>query len=151
MPTLTTPPRKVIYLIGSLRNPQVTEFANVLERATGYEVFASWMAAGPIADDSWRDYENARGRGVREALTGYAARHVFGFDKYHLDRADAAVLLMPAGKSGHMELGYTIGKDKPGFIVFDAEPERYDVMWNFASGIAFTMAELVPMLKRAVG
>jgi hypothetical protein len=143
--------RKVVYLIGSLRNPAIVEVANALEEATDYEIFASWFAAGAGADDAWRDYEKARKGGLREALAGYAAQHVFKFDKEHIERADAVVLVMPAGKSGHIELGYALGQGTPGFILFDAEPERYDVMLNFATGIAFNLDELVLLLKRCIG
>jgi len=37
-----------------------------------------------------------------DALKGYAADHVFEFDKHHLDRCDTAILVLPAGKSGHL-------------------------------------------------
>jgi len=137
----------VIYLIGSLRNPQIPIIANQLE-AGGFEVFADWYSAGAIADDSWRDYEKSRGRTYRQALKGYAARHVFAFDKYHLDRADAVVLVAPAGKSGHLEFGWALGKGKPGFYLLDS-PERWDVMLQFATGVTDSITELLAMLKEA--
>lgn len=145
--------RKVVYLIGSLRNERIPDFATELEALTGYEVFADWFTPGPQADDYLQAYIAKRRTtaGIRAALDSYAARHVFEFDKEHLDRADAAVLLMPAGKSGHLELGYTIGRGKPGFILFDEEPERVDIMLQFATGITFSREELVRLLKRAVG
>jgi nucleoside 2-deoxyribosyltransferase len=127
---------KSIYVIGSLRNPNVTELGHAL-RELGFDAFEDWMAAGPEADDYWQKYENARGHRFDQALAGYAAQHVFSFDKFHLDRCDAAVLLLPAGKSGHLELGYMIGKGKPGYILMEKEPERFDVMYNFASGVFF--------------
>jgi len=132
---------KSIYLIGSLRNPAVPEFANEL-REFGFDVFDDWFAPGPAADDFWRDYEKVRGHSYGEALKGYAARHIFEFDKFHVDRCDAGIMLMPAGKSGHLELGYMLGKGKPGYILFDQEPERYDVMYQFATGIFFKKEDL---------
>jgi hypothetical protein len=137
---------KTIYLIGSLRNSKVGEIGNDI-RSYGFGVFDDWLAAGPIADDSWRDYERQRGHNYREALAGYAARHVFNFDKHHLDRCDIGVLVCPAGKSGHLELGYIIGRGKPGFIMMDDEPERFDVMYQFANGIAYNVPELIEMIK----
>ena len=136
---------KSIYLIGSLRNPAVPLLAEDL-RFAGFDVFDDWYAAGPEADDRWRDYENARGHTYAQALQGYAAQHVFRFDKYHLDRCDAAVLLMPCGKSGHLELGYMIGQGKPGFVLFDEIPERYDVMLAFASGVFVDQSSLTEAL-----
>lgn len=136
----------MIYLIGSLRNPKIPSIASHL-RGEGVEVFDDWYAAGEKADDAWRDYEKLRGRTYPEALAGLAARHVFEFDKTHLDRADAAVLVAPAGKSAHLELGYILGKEKPGFILLEDEPERWDVMLQFAWGVFFNMDDLIIALR----
>lgn len=134
----------ILYLIGSLRNPQVPVIAEQL-RAAGHSVFDDWFAAGPEADDKWRDYEQARGRSYREALSGYAAGHVFDFDRLHLERADVVVLMLPAGKSGHLELGWALGKGKPGYILLD-NPDRWDVMYKFADGVFYSVDELVVAL-----
>lgn len=137
---------KSIYLIGSLRNPAVPALGQEL-RQRGFDVFDDWMAAGPEADDFWQKYEKFRGHSFDQALAGHAAQHVFKFDKFHLDRCDAAILLLPAGKSGHLELGYMIGSGKPGFILMDKEPERYDVMYNFASGVFFNREKMFDRLR----
>lgn len=137
---------KSIYIIGALKNPDIPEFANELE-AQGFEAFCDWHAAGESADDSWRDYSKLRKRSYREALRSYSAQHIFAFDKYHLDRCDLAVMLTPAGRSGHIELGYVIGRGKPGYILFDVTPERYDVMVNFATDVFFSKEELFKTLK----
>jgi len=78
-----------IYLIGSLRNPEVPKLAEVL-REEGFEVFDDWFAAGPEADDYWRSYELGRGHTFVEALQGFAAKHVFEYDRRHLDRCNIA-------------------------------------------------------------
>ncbi len=137
---------KSIYLIGSLRNKTIPEIANLLEEQ-GFEVFDDWYSPGPEADDYWRKWATARGMSYGEALGSYAAQHVFEFDKYHIDRCDIGVLVMPAGRSGHLELGYMLGKGKPGFILFpNGEPDRWDVMTQFATGVAFDMKQLVAQL-----
>lgn len=135
-----------VYLIGSLRNPEVPRVAAQI-RAAGFEVFDDWYAAGPTADDAWRDYEKARGHKLPEALRGHAARHVFEFDKEHLDNSDVVVLLLPAGKSGHLELGYAIGQNKPSIVQLDADPDRYDVMYRFAAAVTVTTEETVSRLR----
>ena len=134
-----------IYLIGSLRNPQIPHIANEL-RTVGYDVFDDWFAPGPEADDYWQKYETARGRTYKEALEGYAAKHIFEFDNYHLRRADIGILAAPAGKSGHLELGWLIGRNCPCYVLFDKEPERWDVMYRFANGVFFSMEELIDTL-----
>ena len=133
---------KFIYLIGSLRNPEVPIVAKAL-RAAGHEVFDDWFAAGPEADDYWMRYEQDRGHTFAQALDGYAARHVYEYDRSHLDRCGVGVLLMPAGKSGHLELGYMIGQGKPGYILLPSEPERFDVMYRFANGIYTNVGDLI--------
>lgn len=138
---------KSIYLIGSLRNAKIPTIANELEEHTGIEVFSDWYSPGPDADDHWRDYEKARHRTYGEALNSYAATHVFEFDKHHIDRCDVVVMAMPAGKSGHLELGYALGKGKPGYILFEEEPERWDLMYQFATGIFFDIEDLKQELK----
>ena len=122
---------KSLYLIGSLRNDQVPVMANQI-RELGFDVFDDWYAAGPEADDYWQAYEKARGHSYSEAMEGHACNHVFNYDRTHLDRCDLALLLMPAGKSGHLEFGYFIGSGKPGIIYLPEEPDRYDVMYRFA-------------------
>jgi hypothetical protein len=135
----------MIYLIGSLRNLEIPKIAAQLRTLTGQEVFDDWYAAGPEADDYWRDYEMDRSHTYRDALRGYAARHVFEFDKKHLDRATTVVLALPAGKSGHLELGYALGRGKRGFILLD-NPERWDVMYQFATGVYDDVNELAEAL-----
>ena len=130
-----------IYLIGSLRNPEVPLIARYL-RKRGFEAYDDWYSPGPEADDRWQAYEKKRGRTFDEALQGWHARQVFEMDKRHLDRCDAGVLILPAGKSGHLELGYVAGQGKPVYILLDKEPERYDCMYGFA--------KVVPSLRALV-
>jgi hypothetical protein len=121
-----------IYLIGSLRNDKIPEIAKAF-REGGIEVFDDWYAAGPEADDYWKSYETSRGRTYKEALEGYAAGHVFDFDFHHLNRVDGGVLVLPAGKSAHIEFGYLRGLGKPAYVLFPGEPaeDRWDVMYRF--------------------
>lgn len=137
----------VIYLIGSLRNREVPVVGEYLRKETGHEIFDEWWTGSEDADDWLRDYFKFRKLGYKEAIHSYAARNTFEFDKKHLNRADCAVLVMPAGKSGHLELGYIIGQGKPGFILFDAEPERVDIMHNFANDVFFNKEDLVKAIK----
>jgi hypothetical protein len=138
---------RMIYLIGSLRNPAVPHLADRL-RARGLDVFDDWYSAGPEADDHWQAYEKARGRSMREALDAPHAHTVFRFDKMHLDRATDVVLVMPGGKSAHLELGYSVGMGKRAFVYFDKEPERWDVMYRFANAVCFGENELIDELSK---
>lgn len=136
----------IVYLIGSLRNPEVTKVAKIL-RSKDIEVFDDWHSVGEKADDEWMKYEKERGRDFQQALQGHSAKHCFEYDFHHLNRADIGVLVSPAGKSGHLELGYMLGQGKPGFIYMPDEPERWDVMYLFATGVLRHVNGLVAELE----
>lgn len=133
---------KSLYLIGSLRNVDIPRIASKL-RETGLDVFDDWYAAGPEADDYWKSYSQARGDDYRSALRGYAAKHVFDFDRSHLDRVDCGLLVLPAGRSGHLELGYVVGSGKPGYILLPDDHDRWDVMYGFATKIFYSEEEMI--------
>lgn len=135
-----------IYLIGSLRNDRVPIIGNTL-REHGFEVFDDWKAAGPEADDYWMEYEKARGRTYKEALRGAAAKNVFQFDRRNLMESDVAVLVTPAGKSGHLELGWMAGRGKRTYVLFEDEPERWDVMYQFTNDVFTNLDDLIHELK----
>jgi hypothetical protein len=137
---------KSVYLIGALKNSQIPVLGNEL-RALGLDVFEDWFSPGPDTDTYLYEYEKQRGHNYKQALKGYAAQHNFTFDKFHLDRCDGAIMYMPCGKSGHLELGYVLGCGKPGYILFDAEPERMDIMYNFATDVFFNKQELFNHLE----
>lgn len=133
--------------MGALKNPKIPVIGNEL-RKMGFDVFDDWFSPGPEADDFWRKYEKVKGTSYKEALDGWAAKHIFEFDKSHLDRCDMAVLVMPSGKSCHLELGYMIGCGKPCWVLFDNEPDRWDIMYRFANGVFFDIEELKKELEK---
>jgi recombination endonuclease VII len=139
-----------VYIIGSLRNDKVMEVADGV-RSLGCKAFDDWISAGPEADDYFQKYYTRRGLTYAEALRSEPAEHIFYFDKSHLDLCDAGILVMPAGKSGHLELGYLAGKGKRTFILQDKDPERYDIMPQFAdTGVFSTMESLLETLKHEI-
>jgi nucleoside 2-deoxyribosyltransferase len=140
-------PTKAVYVAGSMRNEKVPLVAEAI-RACGIDAFDDWFAPGPEADDNWKQYESFRGRTYKEALHGYAAKTCYELDKKHLDRCTHFVLVSPAGKSAHMELGYMVGKGKRAYVLFDGEPDRWDIMYQFATDVFFGTPELLEELKR---
>jgi hypothetical protein len=139
--------KKKIYLIGSLANKNIPHIANRI-REHGYEVFDQWWSPGPLADSYLGHYAKIRGMGYKETLQDYAAKNIFEFDKKHLLRADAAIMAMSAGKSAHLELGFFCGSGKPGYVLFDKEPSKVDIMYQFASDLFFNEEELFARLRK---
>lgn len=142
------PTKKMIYIIGSLRNDIIPDIG-LKVREAGFDAFDNWFSAGPTADDSWQEYSKRRGLTYTEALQSREANHVFRFDKAYLDLCDAAILVLPAGKSGHLELGYVLGLGKPAYILLDEETEknRYDVMPQFATMISNNLDDIISDIR----
>ena len=136
----------MIYLIGSLANKKIVQITKTL-RDEGFDVFSEWMASGEGADQRWWDYFQALGIGFDEAINSPFVNTAFNFDLNHLDSADTVVMVMPAGRSAGIELGYALGKGKLGYVLFDGEPERPDLMIKLATGIFYSLEELVKQLK----
>ncbi len=136
----------LVYLIGALKNTRVPIIGNLL-RTANYDVMDEWFTPGEHADENWQKYEKLRGRTYTEALKGRAATNIFLFDKAYLDLADVAILIMPAGKSAMLELGYAKGTNKYTCIFLDGQdPDRYDIMPNFADKVLTTKEELLQWL-----
>lgn len=138
--------KKQVYIAGSLRNNAIVNIHKWIEENTNWTVFSDWKAAHPDGDDAWRDYEKSLGYSFKQALKRPAAQNIFQFDKKHIDASDAMVLVLPAGKSGHLELGYAVGKGKKTAILLEQEdPERWDIMYQFSTVVS-SMMELKEFL-----
>ena len=61
-------------------------------------------------------------------------------------RCEAAVLVLPAGKSGHLELGFMAGMGRKTYVLYQEEPERWDLMYKFADGVFIDQDELIHAL-----
>lgn len=138
-----------IYIIGSLANPEIPRIAAKL-REEGFDAFDQWHAVGPEGDKWWQEHFKAKGYNLAQSLKMDFVQTAFNFDKKHLDRCEAAVLVLPAGKSGHLELGYCIGRGKPGFILMEGDPDRYDLMYGFAT-LCYSMEDLIDALNTPAG
>lgn len=135
----------IIYLIGALANEKIPEIAQQI-RAVGHDVYDQWWCPGPDADRHWQAYCKFRGWTYAEALNEWHAKQVFEIDKFHLDRSDAGILVLPSGKSAMAELGYLTGQGKPVYILVTKEPEKYDIMPEMAAGVFESLADLMKVL-----
>lgn len=137
-----------IYIVGSLRNPKIPVIANML-REDGHYVFDDWYGAGERADDHWRNYEINRGRPYVEAIKGKAPQNICAFDRANIDASDTVVLVLPAGRSGHMELGYAVGSGKRTHILLDKDYDRWDVMYALADEVHESLDRMRFILRAA--
>lgn len=80
-------------------------------------------------DPKWKNWKAEQ---FIEALDHPLARDGFRVDMNALKAADLCVLVMPCGRSAHLELGYCVGSQKPtGILLTDGEPELMYAMADF--------------------
>lgn len=74
-------------------------------------------------------------------------------DKAGLDWADTAVLVLPCGRSSHMEAGYAVGQGKELFIYGDLPIGEFETMYGFSNGLFRydEIHELMATLKKPKG
>lgn len=135
-----------VYIGGALANPEIVRLTRALLDA-GYDAFSEWYTPGKEADVLWRDYELALGFDYRTALQRPSAQNTFNFDRRNIEDSDVFVMLLPCGKSAHLELGYAAGRGIDTVIYMPEQPERWDVMYNFAGAIVYNDDELLKALK----
>ncbi len=133
-----------IYVASSWRNRDQPSLVNNLRRA-GHEVYDfrdhsgyEWSDIGP----KWQSWDT---RQYREALTHPLAEERYLLDWRAMEWSEATVLLLPCGKSAHLELGYAVGVGKPAFIVLDDHTEP-ELMYKMAT-LVDTYDELTKELE----
>ena len=135
-----------IYVASSWRNT-VQPLVVATLRAAGHEVYDFRNPrAGDTGfhwseiDPEWKQWSPRR---FREALDHDIAQDGFMSDFTAMRWADACVLVLPCGRSAHLEAGWFVGAGKPLAILLDegSEPE---LMYRMArTGICLDFAETV--------
>jgi len=139
-----------IYLASSWRN-QNQPLAVQMLRNAGHEVYDfrnpapgntgfSWSEI----DTDWLDWTPQR---FIEGLSSPIAVDGFSHDKAALDWCDTCILLLPCGRSAHLEAGYAIGKGKPTLIVLDNERFEPELMYLLADKIVHDLSRMLPALS----
>jgi nucleoside 2-deoxyribosyltransferase len=84
---------------------------------------------------------------IRRALLTPTAEHGFANDWNAMQWADTGVLLMPSGRSAHLEAGYFVGARKPLHILL-ADQQEPELMYLMATSISRSIAELIHWLAQ---
>lgn len=104
-----------IYLASSWRNAhQPTVLAEL--RAAGHNVYDFRNPAPGDAGFRWRhvaDRPIETCADLRAALAHPMAQRGYGHDRRGMDRAQGCVLLLPSGRSAHLEAGWIGGTGRP--------------------------------------
>lgn len=134
-----------IYIASSWNNKEdVRQLAEYL-RGYGLEV-------DDFTDDSegryvfhWNELGNLEEIDAKNFMEDERTQKAFKQDKEMLDWADMVILLLPAGRSSHLEAGYAVGCGKP-LLIFAPHgfPKgEFDVMYGFAEKLCDDVIEIL--------
>jgi len=133
-----------IYVASSWRNIGQPTVVKAL-RANGHEVYDFRNPeTGSVGfhwseiDPKWQSWRSDEFRTALEhpiSISGLTADH------RAMDWSEGTVLVMPCGRSAHLELGYAVGQRKPTFILLaDGEPE---LMYGLVTYLCISLDELL--------
>lgn len=137
-----------IYVAASWRTPLQPAVVAAL-RGAGHEVY-DFRQDGFAWEEIDPDWKNWTPEQSRAALSAPPAIRGFTRDKGALDRCALNVLVLPCGRSAHLELGYTIGQGKPGIVFWpqDVHPYDPDLMYGLCDYFVTTFEELLIVVAR---
>lgn len=133
-----------VYVASSWRNLLQQGVVHTL-RAAGHEVYDfknpkpgddgfRWLEIDP----NWKQWTPKL---FRDSLDHPVAKAGFESDWNAMKWADCCVLVMPCGRSAHLEAGYFVGAGKPLYILLsDGEPE---LMYRMATKVCVSFRELL--------
>lgn len=101
-----------------------------------------WSDLDP-EDPNWRAWPPEK---FRKLLDHPLAKSGFASDKAAMEWADVFVLLMPCGRSAHLEAGWAVGQGKPTAIFLDRQNEP-ELMYKFADVCVTSTFELESWIR----
>jgi nucleoside 2-deoxyribosyltransferase len=129
-----------IYLASSWRNPHYPQVLRQL-RDQGHEVY-DFRDTGFLWRDISSDFLDKPNTQWPMMMAGSdVARQHFQKDFAALDSCDKCVLLLPCGRSAHLEAGYAMGQGKPVDIILGPEKIEPELMYLMADQI-YTATDL---------
>lgn len=138
-----------IYLASSWRNEQQPALVSTL-REWGHKVYDFKNPAPGQEGFSWREidpnWQRWTAAEYAAALKTPIACHGYTFDMRAMEWADTCVLLLPCGRSAHLEMGWFAGRGKR-TIVMTRDGEEPELMALMCNHIVWTLNDLEAALK----
>jgi len=132
-----------IYVASSWRNEHQPQVVRELREA-GFEVYDFREKRGP----RWGEGPSWGATEFRPGLLTLEATEKFWLDMDALITSDAGVLVLPSGRSAHLEAGHLIGASRPLVIYIPEgvtiEPE---LMYRMATAVCGTISEVIKILN----
>ncbi len=133
-----------IYLASSWKQARTVDLVAQALRDAGHQVYAfTEPDQGHYTFDARSEFGSwAAGATAQQMMETPQAQKAFAADREGLDWADTCVLILPSGRSAHLEAGYAVGQGKDLFIYDLPAAGEWDVMYGFARKICPDFVEL---------
>lgn len=143
-----------IYLASSWRNSYHAETLRFLES----HHWSVYNFRKPIPGDNgfhWsevdRDWQRSNLEGYQKMLKHPLAEEGFEKDFSAMSHSKACVLLLPCGRSAHLEAGWFIGKNCPTYVYTPpGEPIEPELMYKMATGVYGDLDTMADAIKRNI-
>lgn len=127
-----------IYVASSWKNPKQVEIVRLL-RSLGHEVFdfrnpeiEGYGFNWDEVDPNWKEFKPSQ---VVAALDRPVAQAHFELDYKAMRWATCCVLVLPAGRSSHIEAGWFAGSNRELHILLDQDDLGLELMYRVATKI----------------
>lgn len=139
-----------IYVASSWRNPFQPDVVSALREA-GHAVYDFRNPFNGIKGFAWSDidpgWQDWSAAGYRDALTKHpVAARGFVSDLRGMQWADTCVLVLPCGRSAHLEAGWFCGQGKR-CIILTRDGEEPELMALLATDICISLREVLDVLE----
>lgn len=141
-----------IYLASSWKMKDTVLIISEILRNSGHEVDAfcdetnrisfNWNELIEIMKNEGTDIQKIT---AIEMMQHWRVQEAFKEDKKWIDWADAVIMLMPCGRSAHLEAGYAVGSGKRLYIIGGFEKGEFETMYGFAHEM-YTYNELEKLI-----
>lgn len=143
-----------VYVASSWRCERQPEVVSRL-RDAGHTVYDFRAPKGPGSRGfSWHELDpsipvgpadlNLPAEQIREMLESPIAEEGFASDMHALEAADVCVLVLPCGRSAHLEAGWAAGAGK--YVIVLLEDGEPDLMWKMAEALCLTIGDVVTIV-----
>jgi hypothetical protein len=152
---------KKIYIASSWRNMVHAKVVDMLREA-GHAIFdyrnppdfpvlpkgypkRVWSAVDPVDPIGWEEWSIER---FVEELDNPIVRQGYERDMEGLKWCDTLILLLPSGRSAHLEAGYAVGQGKELLIVLNSEDPRFapELMYLMATRVLKDVKDIISAL-----
>lgn len=140
-----------IYVASSWRNNNQPNVVQAL-RKVGHEVYDFKNPAPGNTGFGWKqlglgETKTWTPKILRQALKHSVAQSGFDLDMNALKDCDACVLVLPCGRSAHLELGWATGAGKKTIVLTDIALDEPELMYLMCDHLCLSISEVIEKLS----